>query len=203
MGVRRLAGAMLVFGAAMAGTGPACAQSASATSFGVMEMRPRVMADLVLDHVGEWRALAAMVLWRGEPGWYRHGQDRRRPADDSLAASRARLRLAEDSAVRAGGRLWGHATPRSVYGVGLDAAAQHIHVLGRAYALPRGDSAVVLVVDRTDGVGGPPVVVATVRIAGALPEGFWRGDLEGMRAGSLELRRRLATHPILGPYLLP
>jgi hypothetical protein len=46
-------------------------------------------------------------------------------------------------------------------------------VLGQTFPLPGGDSTLVIMADRADGVGGPPVLHGAVRLPANVPASFW------------------------------
>lgn len=96
--------------------------------------------------------LAAVVYWRGSRGWtYSHA-----PADAALADSVRRALSA--ASLRTGIIAGGTITTTARAWVEADLHARTVSVLGKRLALPTGDSALVILVDRIDGVGGPPTL---------------------------------------------
>jgi hypothetical protein len=156
----------LLFGAFALGVGlPATAQTGRGSAGAALTSR--VECGYLHRHSGsgttEQHRLTAVVLWRGQPGW-RH---RAASADAAHRAYRVAVRAAED----AGRQFLGGQSGGVVYSAAFD--DDSVYVLGRGYSLPRGDSALVIMVDRIDSVGGDPSAVGTAQIAARLPAEFW------------------------------
>jgi hypothetical protein len=109
--------------------------------------------------------LVALVLWRGQAGWHQRQQPRAE-ASDARRAYRAALRTAED----AGRGFVGGQSGGIVYAAAYD--SDSLYVLDHSYPLPSGDSALVVMVDRVDSVGGNPAVVGTANIEARLAPEF-------------------------------
>jgi hypothetical protein len=156
----------LLFGAfALAPWSPLAAQTGRGSAGAALTSR--VECSYLHRHSGagttEQHWLTALVLWRGQEGW----RDR---AVSSEAANRA-YRMAERAAEDAGRHFVGGQSGGVVYSAAFD--DDSLYVLGRGYPLPRGDSAFAIMVDRIDGVGGDPSIVATANITARLPAEFW------------------------------
>lgn len=116
-------------------------------------------ADLHVD----W--IEFVILWRGQPGW-QHTNSAARQTDRL-----ADLRAYEDARVAA------IAANHSFFGGGgtnpfwaeLDRESHRISALGRDFVLPSRGSALVVLVDRLDKVGGAPVVIGSAVVDGLLP----------------------------------
>jgi hypothetical protein len=117
-----------------------------------------VSVEYVREHWGppDSVRLGAAILWRGQSDWaVSHGpveSERSRTAMDSAR------RAATTRAVQAGGTI----TVAANAWVEYDEHARTVSVLNHSYSLPAGDSALVLLVDRVDHVGGEPIVVPLV-----------------------------------------
>jgi len=118
------------------------------------------------------RWLRAVVLWR------RSG--------DSLPVSPARsrdaervLRTAERAAEDIGRRWTGGYDGFAVHSLEYDST--WLYILGQQFPFPESDSAVVILVDRIDSIGGRPIITGSYRLSSRMPDSFWpqylsRGD---------------------------
>jgi hypothetical protein len=133
---------------------------------GGITLTSRVECGFLAHHAGagaaEQNSLVALVLWRGQEGW----RDRA-TASDIHRAYRAAMRAAED----ADRRFMGGQEGGIVFAAAFD--EDSLYVLDHSYALPRGDSALVVMVDRIDSIGGIPAVIATAAIHARLGAEFW------------------------------
>ncbi len=117
--------------------------------------------------------ITAVVLWRGQPE--KDGAVAEpTPVDTARqrATERSYQRL-ERAAADSGRWLLGGQSGGVIRAAEDDRAQRRLFVLGRSFDLPTRDSALVVLVDRSDGVGGPPVIVTTAYMRATLPHEFW------------------------------
>lgn len=111
--------------------------------------------DYVSVHWGppDSTQLVAAVIFRGAEPWGRSGSEdtalERQARDSAYQATRARGNLGAGSITRRGD-AW----------VEYDDRTSTVSVLSQSWHVPRRDSALVLLVDRIDSVGGKPVAQA-------------------------------------------
>ena len=136
---------------------------------GSFYLNPRVnvtYSTRVTEPRGDRRAwLKLAILWRGQPTW------RTDAYDDSIATVRAELefdRKAHD-AIAVGGWWAGAQVGKVIYGAIHDREGRWVQILGKRWSLPLRDSALVILVDRIDGVGGSPIIVEHRLIESSLP----------------------------------
>jgi hypothetical protein len=111
--------------------------------------------------------LAAVLLWRGQPEWTRlnPSNDARTQGNANIAEQRRAL----------GARGWqvagllGAGEPM-IYGFSTDGS--RLLILGREFDVPR-DSAIVVMVDRQDGIGGPPMIAGVAYVRDSVPVNLW------------------------------
>jgi hypothetical protein len=110
-----------------------------------------------------WLQLA--ILWRGQPAWQTLAND------DTVATTSADREFHRRAleAHAAGGQWSGAQIGTIVYGAIHDPRGAWVEILGQRWTLPRHDSALVVLVDRVDGVGGAPIVLEVLRIPSVLP----------------------------------
>ncbi|MGH9885827.1 MAG: hypothetical protein ACREBE_09880, partial [bacterium] len=118
------------------------------------------------DSAGQSSAwMSYVVLWRGQAGW-----GTPRSGNPAVAAEMARQQMEAQLAVMAADRVFMGGSNGSIsYGSEIDRRGSRLYLLGQEYAIPERDSALVIMIDRVDGIGGPPVVVAAAVIDGRLP----------------------------------
>ena len=155
---------------------------------GLVNLNSRVdvnYATRVTDPASGRRAwLQLAILWRGQPAW------RAVAYDDSIAtrsAEREYQRRGLD-AIAVGGQWAGTQVGRVVFGAIYDPGGRWVQILGKRWTLPPGDSALVVLVDRIDSVGGPPMIVEGLFIESSLPANLFWYNTE-LRDTSLSLRR--------------
>lgn len=95
--------------------------------------------------------LQCVFIYRGRPGWD-HMTDAEYRVGKQLLDSAVRAAIAQRRGVA------GTITPRGDALVTIDHDSSVVFVKGVRYTLPKRDSTLVLVLDRADGVGGPPTV---------------------------------------------
>lgn len=141
----------------------------AACSVGYSVVTERVTADrfIACPASGGERRLAATVLYRGRAGWVkRPGRGTGLGGGEGLVGDNA-------TTAAAGRELRTRGVSSFGGGAHYDPAGRTLWVLGRAFSLgdTRGGAptALVVLVDRVDSVGGPPVVAGTARIAATLP----------------------------------
>jgi hypothetical protein len=105
-----------------------------------------------------------VILWRGQPDWE---SGVALSAEDRAAGLRAfeQARLAASVADR--GFLGGGGP--NPYWAEIDRDNQHLYVLGQEFTIPARGSTLVVLIDRIDRVGGPPVVIGSAVVDGQLP----------------------------------
>ena len=138
-------------------SGHAIAQSHRGSGISGGAIGHGVSVDFVRVHWGppDSVRLAAAILWRGSSQWsLSHG-----PAE--RAQARAAMDSAWREADRRGGQAGGTITARANAWVEFDPGGRAVSVLQHTYSAPAADSALVLLVDRVDHIGGAPQVVAT------------------------------------------
>lgn len=133
-----------------------------------MSLSPRIeltYQQARVDSAGkttDWMQI--ILLWRGQPGWQSNAGFT--PAE-RIAAERQYndARIAAYAANRAffGG---GGAHP---YWAEIDRPGKRLYALGQEFVIPERGSALVVLLDRMDGVGGPPVVIGSAVVDGLLP----------------------------------
>ena len=117
------------------------------------------------SHQTRWIQVA--VLWRGKPGWASPS----RPPDP--AANRQTIdayRHAQATAVLANAIVLGGQASGVAFLAEVDSTRSAITVLGQRLLLPPRDSALVVLIDRSDRRDGDPVVVGAVTVDGRLPD---------------------------------
>lgn len=147
------------------------AQTGSASGVGYSTSTTELTARVEISYLRrtQWDAsrrsewIPVILLWRGQPGWADHSDDspRRRQAIDAYRKAQAAGILANAAVL--GGR---HAD--FAFLAQVDSDFTSVTLLGRHLALPLRDSALVVMIDRVDGTGGPPSVVGTVVVDGRL-----------------------------------
>jgi len=147
---------------------PAGAQMSSGSSGGGQTISPRVEASYShsrvdsAGHVASW--MQYMILWRGQAGWTSGRMlDPVASAEGQRAYKQAQLAAAAADRSFFGG---GGATP---YWGEIDRQSRRLYLLGQEYAIPGRDSALVVLIDRIDNVGGPAVVIGAAVVDGRLP----------------------------------
>ena len=98
--------------------------------------------------------LVAALLWRAATDWA-HSR-----TEDDAARVKALMDSASAAARARGNVAGGSLTPRGAAWVEYDERGRAVLLSGRRLSAPRGDSALVVLVDRADGVGGAPTVTA-------------------------------------------
>lgn len=146
---------------------PAHAQVSGGTSGGGMMLSQRVMVSYQsanLDSAGtrsDW--IQFVILWRGQPGWESDvgvNAAQRDAAKRMFDQARIAALTADHGFLGGGG---GHP-----YWAEIDRQNRKISVLGREFDLPARGSALVVLVDRLDGIGGPTTVIGSAVVDGQL-----------------------------------
>ena len=171
-----------------------CAPAASAQSHrgsGISggTLGERVSLEFVREHRGppDSVRLAAAVLWRGNSDWaLSHG-----PAESAQA--RAAMDSAQRDASRRGVQAGGTITVAANAWVEYDDRARTLSVLRRTYTVPPSDSALVLLVDRVDHIGGEPLVASMVLACASEPDATMAPDADGRR-DMIAGMRRMSDH---------
>ena len=128
--------------------------------------------------------LVAAVLFRGSTNW---GALR----NDDLPWTQAAMDSASRAARARGNQAGGGITPRGAAWVEYDDRRRVVLVLDQEWSVPRRDSALVLLVDRIDGAGGPTTVDAVVIAVAPLAEA---PDGATSRSPTPDFMRRLEAH---------
>jgi hypothetical protein len=82
-----------------------------------------------------------------------------------------------------------------------------LYLLGRAFGLPKADSALVVMVDHADSIGGQPTIVGVAQVDARLPPSFWgttwmsADTLFHVQGRPSELRRALQESPLVRRFL--
>ncbi len=142
------------------------------TSTGTLS--PAVSYSLIEAHRGaglnEQHAIKAIVLWRNSdigrvpPA---------RSASDTLHGARQPFRALERAAEDSGRWFVGQQHGTSVSNAEYDPTRGRLFLLGRAFDIPSGDTAIVILVDHSDGIGGAPTIAATAYMPATMPDAFW------------------------------
>jgi hypothetical protein len=104
------------------------------------------------------------VLWRGDStSLARPVPPERRQAYEEGREGAARARRGVF------GSSWGGAATLAE----TNGERTEVVVLGQTFPLPGGDTTLVIMADRADGVGGPPVLHGAVRLPANVPASFW------------------------------
>jgi len=114
-----------------------------------LPINERVVAVLFHEHSHAATAIAAVVYWRGRPGWFLVAPHP--PFSSSLAELAAPLSSLSPAVVAAGG-----AAGRTRWTAAYDPISRMLWVGNQAFSRGQSDSVLVVLVDRTDGVGGSP-----------------------------------------------
>jgi hypothetical protein len=164
-----------------------------------------VAVDYVRLHWGSPDSvrLGAAVLWRGTTNWRANHagaeSERARTAIDSA------LRDAGNRGVQSGGTITAHANAW----VEFDEAANAVTVLRTRHVLPTRDSALVLLVDRVDSVGGKPTISSlTVACPATSGMALGRGNpsdavIEGMRTATRHWQTCLLSDARIAGFVSP
>jgi hypothetical protein len=145
------------------------AQMSSGSSGGGMSLSSRVTISYQqanVDSAGkrmDW--MQFVILWRGQPGWESGralNETQRAAGRRAYEQARIAAAVADRSFLGGGGAIpfWAE----------LDRTARRLYVLGREFEIPERGSALVVIIDRIDEIGGPPTVVGSAVIDGQLPE---------------------------------
>lgn len=136
---------------------------------GMFDLSARVQVDFhssYVDSLSTQRGwLQLVILWRGETDW------RSRASQDSTPTTGAEREF-DRRATNAGtaGGIWsGSQVGTLVYGAIHDRQGKWIEILGRRFMVPENDSALIILVDHVDGVGGDPTIVAVDHVPSRLP----------------------------------
>jgi len=185
------------------------AQTSSGTSGGGMTLSSRVSIDYQeanVDSAGkrtDWMQI--VVLWRGQPGW----QSGAGATSVQRAAGNQVYEQARVAAAVANRGFSGSGGPYPHW-TEIDRSNGRLYVLGREFDIPPRGSALIVIVDRVDGIGGPPMVIGSAVIDGTLPEDVrgktWTsGDTTFMvrpsKSGIQIFLETLRQDPVVGAFL--
>jgi hypothetical protein len=178
----------------IAETRPAAASSGSGT--GTFSINDRVRGEAFRQRNGDVEHARLIVLWRGQPNWFR-GQ-----------SSGGSMRTSGRSSMGGGGfessQTRGGLTLSSRY----DGATGEVYVNGTLAGTIRGDSTMIVMVDRVDSIGGPPVIStlqlppvsgAHVRPARDIVDSV-TGTVTGVPSGD-NVRRFLESIPVTREFI--
>lgn len=152
--------------------GPALGAQATGYSSGGTTLSPQVAASYLeasaRDAAVESRWLRVVVLWRGQSDWSRGGGG----FDGAkMRAASGQYNTARRTASGRDGMLLGGLRGSVSYTAELDSTRTALTVLEQRFSVPHGDSALVVMVDRIDGVGGDPVIAGAKVVESRLPDG--------------------------------
>jgi hypothetical protein len=121
------------------------------------------------DSAGTTYWFQLLILWRGQPGWA--GIDSSRTLRDTSAMARAlaNYNAAQKAALLTDAMFLGGYSRGVAYFAELDSARTTVKILNHSFRVPPRDSALIVLVDRTDGIGGVPTVTRTVVVDGRFP----------------------------------
>lgn len=113
--------------------------------------------------------LRAVVLFRGQAGWKHSYGD-----SASRAAGQARWATASRESTRARRMGGGSITAGGVVlWVETDYERRRLWAEGQSFDLPERDSALVVLVDRIDRAGGPPIIAGTTYVPSEVSSRLW------------------------------
>ena len=184
-----LAASLGVLGA----TALAAQQQAIGSGIGTFELDPRVRASVVDERMADESASRAIlvILWRGQPGWM-SGSPAGTGGVTTAEGASTTLRTgapgvsgpdSTDSTDSTDSWTVSHEEPWSGVDLSWRFRPGLLRVLGRE--IPVAPHAVVLI-DRADGVGGPPEVIGIDTARVELDEGLWE---QGGRPADRRARR--------------
>ena len=163
---RRLLGVCFLLAAATPVAGQVGSGGYSTGSASVS--RTTEISYLVARHhtaAGPAQWFQVMILWRGQPGWMDITPPTMR--DSAVGAvSIAECDVARQAASAFKALILGGQVGGVGYCAQLDMDRTTLKVLNHSVPVPRSDSAVVVLVDRTDGIGGPPTVAGVTIVDG-------------------------------------
>ena len=140
-------------------------------STGGADLSPRISTSYLEASFGEasreTRSLRFVVVWRGQSGW---SQGRQGLDAAKVQQAQAEYNAARKAALVRDGLFVGGQSNGVAYTAATDSARTTLTVLGQRFSIPRRDSALVVMVDRVDGVGGEPIVVGTAVVESRLPD---------------------------------
>jgi hypothetical protein len=157
----------------IAGSADLSAQHGVGFSASTTTVPPRTEVSYVKanqeDARGTTHWFQLLILWRGQPGW----SDLKSsiPLPDSTARVRALANydLARKTALMRDAIFLGGNARGIGYYAELDSARTVVTILDHSYRIPPRDSALIVLVDRIDGVGGMPTVTGTAIVDGRFP----------------------------------
>ena len=185
-------------------TPPILAQSANGSCCGPVGEYVRAAELTLSDGEGEMKRerLQAIVLWRAD-------RQMRTTYWEDIARSERALQEARRASEKGGRQLIGgfHAGGFHIAEVSND--RRTLWVLGRAFELPMRDSALVILIDHVDGVGGTPTLSGQVYIPAEVPADYTghllkRGDTTLMVPGKnreLVFLRTLRRSPVVSAFI--
>ena len=159
-----------------------------------------VSIEFIREHWGppDSVRLAAVVLWRGSSDWaLSHG-----PVESAQA--RAAMDSARRDANRRGVQAGGTITVAGNAWVEYDDRSRTLSVLQHTYRAPASDSALVLLVDRVDHVGGDPLVASMLLACAPEPDATNTPDADliaGMRRMSDHWRTCLLRDSVVRAFV--
>jgi hypothetical protein len=122
------------------------------------------------DAAGTTHWFQLLILWRGQPGWAGIDSNRTLPDTSAMARALGNYNAAHKAALMNDAMFLGGYSRGVAYYAELDSARTTLKILNRSFRVPPRDSALIVLVDRTDGVGGVPTVTRTVVVDGRFPE---------------------------------
>jgi len=159
----------------------------SGSSGGGATLSGRMLGAFSISYDSTGTRLEAAMLIRGQPGWYQHGTGRTTPWPPSLP-SRAGDKVPQLSGASA-----------DTFALVFDRANDIAWMGGQRVDL---HGANVVLLDRADGVGGPPEVVSILRIDPQIGPPFAACERQQAEADD-RIRDALLSSPVVRAYMMP
>jgi len=121
------------------------------------------------DSAGTVHWFQVLILWRGQPAWAVMDLDRALPEASARDRALASYHAARKAAAMNDAIFLGAYSRGVSYVAEVDSARTTVKVLSQSFRVPARDSALIVLVDRTDAVGGEPTVARTIVVDGRFP----------------------------------
>ena len=135
----------------LSGSASELAAQSRGSGSGAEPLTARVIADVFRERFGSDSSVYLIVLWRGQEFWNRRGSSGGASSGSSSGFPGTTVSYSSTE-----GGVW-----RTIY---FDGRAQRVVINSRDTVRTSADSTLIVMVDRVDSVGGPPVVT-NVKIA--------------------------------------
>jgi hypothetical protein len=121
------------------------------------------------DSAGTVSWFQLLILWRGQAGWSTIDSGRALPDAAARDRAHASYEAARKAAAMNDAIFLGAYSRGIAYYAEVDSSRTRVKIFDQSFRVPPRDSALVVLVDRTDGVGGEPTVARTVVVDGRFP----------------------------------